>query len=263
MDGSRTMYYLVRRSSAITTAMNLKNVYVTVPGFDKGSATADVVNNLSAVTMEAIIRVNTFDEGTEISSIMGIEMYLQMRLGDANFPRQQLQVQTTFGKFPEASKTKQLQAGEWYHVALTWDLATKTIAYYVNGQLQSISTNHGKSDLTSISLGDKVPDDEFGNGGDHNFYFGRSYTESHDLSRQFNGEICEARIWSIARICMIFLTRPKNLLCVPIGSSMREQGWKWKTGLDMGTMRKWFLIGKQATTWKLIVKQMPNYGLAE
>ena len=39
MDGSRTMYYLVRRSSAITTAMNLKNVYVTVPGFDKGSAT--------------------------------------------------------------------------------------------------------------------------------------------------------------------------------------------------------------------------------
>ena len=90
-------------------------------------------------------------------------------------------------------------AGEWYHVALTWDLATTTIAYYVNGQLQSISTSHGKSDLTSISLGDKEPDDEFGNGGDHNFYFGRSYTLSHDLSRQFDGEICEARIWSVAR----------------------------------------------------------------
>lgn len=73
MDGSRTMYYLVRRSSAITTAMNLKNVYVTVPGFDKGSPTADVVNNLSSVTMEAIIRVNSFQQ--EISSIMGIEQY--------------------------------------------------------------------------------------------------------------------------------------------------------------------------------------------
>lgn len=197
MDGSRTMYYLVRRSSAITTAINLKNVYVTVPGFDKGSPTADVVNNLSAVTMEAIIRVNSFQP--EISSIMGIEMYLQMRLGDASFPNQQLQVQSTFGKFPEASKQKLLLAGEWYHVALTWDLATTTIAYYVNGQLQSISTSHGKSDLTSISLGDKEPDDEFGNGGDHNFYFGRSYTLSHDLSRQFDGEICEARIWSVAR----------------------------------------------------------------
>lgn len=197
MDGSRTMYYLVRRSSAITTAINLKNVYVTVPGFDKGSPTADVVNNLSAVAMEAIIRVNSFQP--EISSIMGIEMYLQMRLGDASFPNQQLQVQTTYGKFPDASKQKLLLAGEWYHVALTWDLATTTIAYYVNGQLQSISTSHGKSDLTSISLGDKEPDDEFGNGGDHNFYFGRSYTLSHDLSRQFDGEICEARIWNVAR----------------------------------------------------------------
>lgn len=197
MDGSRTMYYLVRRSSAITTAINLKNVYVTVPGFDKGSPTADVVNNLSAITMEAIIRVNSFQK--EISSIMGIEQYYLMRIGDANFPNQQLQVQSTFGKFPEASKQKLLLAGEWYHVALTWDLSTTTIAFYVNGQLQSISNAHGKSDLTSINLGDKAPDDEFGNGGDFNFYFGRSYGESHDISRQFDGEICEARIWSVAR----------------------------------------------------------------
>jgi len=197
MDGSRTMYYLVRRSSAITTAMNLKNVYVAVPGFDKGSPTADVVNNLSAITMEAIIRVNSFQK--EISSIMGIEQYYLMRIGDASFPNQQLQVQSTFGKFPEASKQKLLLAGEWYHVALTWDLANATIAFYVNGQLQSISNAHGKSDLTSINLGDKAPDDEFGNGGDFNFYFGRSYGESHDISRQFDGEICEARIWSVAR----------------------------------------------------------------
>lgn len=53
--------------------------------------------------------------------------------------------------------------------------------------------------MTSISLGDKLPDDEFGNGGDFNFYFGRSYGESHDISRQFDGEICEARIWKVAR----------------------------------------------------------------
>lgn len=197
MDGSRTMYYLVRRSSAITTAMNLKNIYVAVPGFDKGSSTSDVVNNLSAVTMEAIIRVNSFQQ--EISSIMGIEQYFLMRIGDKEFPNRQLQTQTTFGKFPEINNQKLLLAGEWYHVALTWAIATATIAFYVTGQLQSISTSHGKSDLTSISLGDKLPDDEFGNGGDFNFYFGRSYGESHDISRQFDGEICEARIWNVAR----------------------------------------------------------------
>lgn len=104
MNGSRTMYYLVRRSSAITTAMNLKNVYVAVPGFDKGSPTADVVNNLTAITMEAIIRINQFDDETNISSIMGIEQYLCVRLGDVDFPRQQLQVQTPVGKFPTADK---------------------------------------------------------------------------------------------------------------------------------------------------------------
>lgn len=197
MEGSRVMYWLVRRSSAITTAINLRNVYVAVPGFDKGSPTADVVNNLSALTMECIIRVNNFQE--QISSIMGVEQYMMMRIGDANFPTQQLQTQTVFGKFPEASKTKNLNAGQWYHVALTWDLPSQTICFYVDGELQSISTTHGKSDLTAINLGDKAPDDEFGNGGDFNFYFGRSYGDSHDPSRMFDGELCEARIWSEAR----------------------------------------------------------------
>lgn len=197
MNGSRTMFYLVRRSSAITTAINLKNVYVAVPGFDKGSPTADVVNDLSAVTMEAIVRVNQFEK--EITSIMGIEQYFCMRIGDTSFPRQQLQVQTPVGKFPGEDKRKQLTAGEWYHIALTWDLAAKTICFYVNGQLQHMDTNHGKSDLTTISLGDKLPDNEFGNGGDFNFYFGRSYGESHDPSRHLDGELCEARIWNVVR----------------------------------------------------------------
>lgn len=197
MEGSRVMYWLVRRSSAITSAINLRNVYVAVPGFDQGSPTADIVNNLSAVTMECIIRPNAFQK--DISSIMGIEQYFLMRLGDTNFERQQLQTQTTFGKFPESSRSKALQPGQWYHVALTWDIASATICFYVNGELQSISTAHGKSDITSISLGDKAPDNANGNGGDFNFYFGRSYGESHDPSRMFDGELCEARIWSEAR----------------------------------------------------------------
>ncbi|WP_294557112.1 DUF1735 and LamG domain-containing protein [uncultured Bacteroides sp.] len=199
MNGSHVMYYLVKRSSAITTAANLQNVYVAVPGFDKGSPTADVVNDLTAITMEAIIRVNRFDDATDISSIMGIEQYLCVRFGDVGFPRRQLQVQTPVGKFPKGNSSLQLQAGEWYHIALTWDLETQVIAFYVNGKLQGREEGHGKSDVTAISLGDKLADDETGNGGDFNFYFGRSYGQAHDISRQLNGEICEARIWSVAR----------------------------------------------------------------
>ncbi len=197
MEGSRVMYYLVRRSSAITTAINLKDCYVAVPGFVKESPTGDVVNHLSAVTMECIIRVNNFQ--SEISSVMGIEQYFLMRIGDAGFPNQQLQTQTVYGKFPDASKQKLLQAGQWYHVALTWDLPSSTICFYLDGELQSISTSHGKSDLTEINLADRTPRDEFGQGGDFGFYFGRSYGDSYDRSRMFDGEICEARIWSEAR----------------------------------------------------------------
>lgn len=82
---------------------------------------------------------------------------------------------------------------------MTWDLNTQVIAFYVNGKLQSREEGHGKSDVTTISLGDKLADDDTGNGGDFNFYFGRSYGQSHDISRQLNGDISEARIWSVAR----------------------------------------------------------------
>ena len=229
MNGSHTMYYLVRRSSAITTAMNLKNVYVAVPGFDKGSPTADVVNNLTAITMETIIRINQFDDETDISSIMGIEQYLCVRLGDVDFPRQQLQVQTPVGKFPTADKKLQLQAGEWYHIALTWDLNTQVIAFYVNGKLQSREEGHGKSDVTTISLGDKLADNDTGNGGDFNFYFGRSYGQSHDISRQLNGDICEARIWSVARTEQQIYENMYNI-DDPAAESDLQAYWKFDEG---------------------------------
>lgn len=37
LGGSKTICYVVRRSSAITTAVSLKNNFFEVPGFDKGS----------------------------------------------------------------------------------------------------------------------------------------------------------------------------------------------------------------------------------
>ena len=229
LGGSKTICYVVRRSSAITTAMNLKNVYVAVPGFDKGSPTADVVNNLTAITMETIIRINQFDDETDISSIMGIEQYLCVRLGDVDFPRQQLQVQTPVGKFPTADKKLQLQAGEWYHIALTWDLNTQVIAFYVNGKLQSREEGHGKSDVTTISLGDKLADNDTGNGGDFNFYFGRSYGQSNDISRQLNGDICEARIWSVARTEQQIYENMYNI-DDPAAESDLQAYWKFDEG---------------------------------
>ena len=67
LSGSQTVYYLVRRSSAITTAAVLTDNWIDVPAFDK-AGTADCVNGLTAVTYEAIVRVHDFHYAGPTSS---------------------------------------------------------------------------------------------------------------------------------------------------------------------------------------------------
>ena len=194
LSGSKSICYIVRRSSAITTAVSLKNNYFKVPGFEAGSPTADVVNNMTQLTFEAIIRVNDF-KGTgtiakEISTIMGIEQYCLFRIGDAGFPAQQLQFSCQENKFPNADNSKLLQPNEWYHVAVVYDTEKKTAFMYVDGREQSSIEDYGTGE--PINLGMQKP-------GDFMFKIGHSYGEPDDMGRQLDGEICEARIWNVAR----------------------------------------------------------------
>ena len=207
LDGSTTYWYIVKRSSAITTAVDLRYCYVEVPGFyvpkwgTEPAGNAAHLNNLKAVTFEIITRISNFDEAnTDISSLMGIEQYFCFRAGDAGFPRQQLQIQTPAGKFPEANKAKLLKENEWYHLALTYDIATKTIIFYVNGKEQSRSTNYGNSEFSEIKLANRKQESFPGaSDGDWLFYIGRSYNDRWLIDRQLNGNVCEARIWDVAR----------------------------------------------------------------
>ncbi len=87
LSGSQTVYYLVRRSSAITTAAVLTDNWIDVPAFDK-AGTADCVNGLTAVTYEAIVRVHDFHYAgptssyieEKLSTIMGVEQHLPYRI---------------------------------------------------------------------------------------------------------------------------------------------------------------------------------------
>jgi hypothetical protein len=192
LDGSKTVYYLVRRSSAITVAANLRDNWFSVPGFDT-EETGGVVADMPAITYEALICVDDFayggplnPTGAIISTIMGCEQHFLMRIGDDGFPLQQLQMQGPAGKFPEADGGKLLNRNEWYHVALTWDIAAKTIIFYVNGVEQSRSESYGMSDMASISLKNSV----------HGFFIGRSFG---DDARTLSGNISEVRVWSVAR----------------------------------------------------------------
>ena len=223
LGGSDVAYYVVKRSSAITVAAQLNSGnWINFPTLDKYGTNSSAWNGLTAMTYEALIYIDQFAttdaEGlpVNISSVLGVEQYLLLRIGDTNFERQQLQFDgsgsgSQFGKFPGKDATKNLEAGRWYHVACTYDQAARTVRIYVDGQLQSEESGVGiatQSEDNRINLAmralydyylnNPTEDNEKKYGGfvdAYQFFIGKSYDEK----RPLNGKIAEARVWSVAR----------------------------------------------------------------
>ncbi len=223
LGGSDVAWYVVKRSSAITVAAQLgEGNWINFPTLDKYGANSQAWNGLTAMTYEALIYIDEFAttdaEGlpVNISSVLGVEQYLLLRIGDTNFERQQLQFDgsgsgSQFGKFPGKDATKNLEAGRWYHVACTYDQAARTVRIYVDGQLQSEESGVGiatQSEDNRINLAmralydyylnNPTEDNEKKYGGfvdAYQFFIGKSYDEK----RPLNGKIAEARVWSVAR----------------------------------------------------------------
>lgn len=226
LEGSDVVYYVVKRSSAITVAAQLTDNWIEFPSLDKASDNSLAFNGLTAVTYEALIYIDDFAKQNSkgnpvnISSVMGVEQYLLLRIGDTNFEREQLQFDgsgagSAFGKLPGRDATKRLDAGRWYHVACTYDQATRTVRIYVDGKIQSETTGVGitaQDEKNRINLAmralfnrwetaaeaDKKQYEDKGYdklGEAYQFFIGRSY----DDDRPLNGKIAEARVWSVAR----------------------------------------------------------------
>lgn len=205
MSSSAIAYYVVKRSSAITVAASLHDNWINFPLLDvAGSSQAAAYNGLTAVTYEALIFLDQFDLTNDfghcdISTVMGVEQYLLMRIGDASFERQQIQFDgsgsgSAFGKFPASDATKKLYDGQWYHVACTYDQATRIVRVYVNGKIQSEGTELGISvqvDDNKINFAQRA----LGVAEAYQFFIGKSYNDF----RPLQGKIAEARVWSVAR----------------------------------------------------------------
>lgn len=200
MQAASVAYYLVRRSSAITVAAQLTDNWINFPTLDQPGPQSDAFNGLTALTYEALIFIDRFDLdnvfGTcNISSVMGVEQYCLLRIGDANFERQQIQFDgsgggTGFGKFPASNAQKKLYEGRWYHVAATYDYASRTVRVYVDGQIQSEATEMGDA-TGGINLAQRAQ----GAAEAYQFFIGKSYNDY----RPLQGKIAEARVWNVAR----------------------------------------------------------------
>ena len=168
---SKSTYYFVFRAGALINV---------VPDMEKNNIlinwkNTSMVRSMSQLTFEALIRARDFDR--LISTVMGIEGYFLMRIGDAGVPSNQIQIATSNGNLTNGDL--QLQTNKWYHLALTYDASTGTVQVYVNGRKMLEETKRlGNIDLTNGE-----------------FYIGRSYEDS----RYLCGNICEVRIWNVVR----------------------------------------------------------------
>ena len=205
MESSAVAYYLVKRTNSITVAAQLTDNWINFPLLDEPGELADVYNNMTAITYEALICIDKFDTKNsfgkcDISTIMGVEDFLLLRIGDANFERQCLQFDGTgagsqFGKIPlKPDPATKLQTGQWYHVACTYDQAARTARIYLNGEMivesrevgVNSSTEENRITLAMRALG--LPEAR-------QFFIGKSYNDW----RPLQGKIAEARVWRVAR----------------------------------------------------------------
>ena len=205
MDGSSVAYYLVKRSSAITVAAQLTDNWIEFPLMDTPGEVADAYNGLTALTYEALVNVDRFDLDNKdgvcnISTVMGVEQYLLLRIGDANFERQCLQFDgsgngSQFGKLPSKSDpAKKLYSGSWYHVACTYDQNERVARIYVNAKLIDEVKEAGVAGPTAdnkITLKMRA----LGMPEAYQFFIGKSYNDF----RPLQGKIAEARVWRVAR----------------------------------------------------------------
>lgn len=179
LTSKQTTYFVVKGAALINVVGDIEKNNLNVAW-----GSPDLVNNMSQVTMEALINVRTFDTETPggsksfISTIMGIEGAFLMRVGDAGIPNEELQIATSAGNFNTGVI---LPTNEWVHVAMTYDAASHDLNVYINGENKA----HTSSDVSVNSV----------NLGSSDFYIGKSY----DDTRYLDGMISECRIWNVVR----------------------------------------------------------------
>lgn len=183
LSGSKTLYFRVKKGALIVKAANITDTYLQ---FIDNAATTNL-NGLSQVTFEGFINPHGWGTDANISTVMGIEEYFMIRLGDASWPAEQLQfaqLASFGGKWPPPDNNKRLKKDVWTHFAFTFDLISREMRIYINGKVQSRDTRPGTGTTVDLSPTSGHP-----------FYIGRSI----GYARGFIGEICEFRIWSVAR----------------------------------------------------------------
>lgn len=166
INSSRTAFYLIGDASGgarpVATMTN-NALAVNFTGAPK----------LTQFTFEAMVYGNKFDR--LISTVMGIEGNVLLRVGDAGISSNQMQMVMSGNSNLNAGTGGELSPNKWHHVAAVFD--GKTINLYLDGKLAKSANASGTFDITK------------------DFYLGYSYNKD----RFIDGMMCEARVWAVPR----------------------------------------------------------------
>lgn len=184
----RTVYFVVKEASLINVVANLRENAVSVRDWKNAGA----MSGLSQLTAEALVKVDAFADGrgSNISTLMGVEGHFLVRFGDTA-PNNQIQVvgrpsgSTTDEKLTSSDWT--VKAGEWTHIAVTYDSSTHEVNVYINGVRktpQSFTKFTG-----SVDWGRYYATETETN---RSFWIGYSYEDD----RYLDGDIAEVRVWN-------------------------------------------------------------------
>lgn len=187
LQSRRTYYYVLKSAAMIEMVADLeKKNYVQIPTFNQSKPSAEVCNNLTQFTWEALVRVHSFPAG--IQSIMGTESYFLLRISDNGLKPNQLQMVTPYGGYSNAEKCL-LTPDKWTHIAMTYDMEAKEVALYIDGV--EIVRQGGLLNTQPANFGKPFNS----NNKDNFFHIGFSYQPG----RELDGQISECRIWNVVR----------------------------------------------------------------
>lgn len=175
LESTRTVYFIFKGAALINVVADISEMY-----FPVNWSSSVNVSGLKTITVEALVRSSDWEagRGNALSSVFGIEGTFLVRIGDADRPRNQLQLVNPNGNWPSPNAAPGLPVNEWVHIAVVWDATTGERIYYQNGEV--VASDNAASGSVSLNSG---------------CYVGRSY----DDSRWLPGEISELRIWNIQR----------------------------------------------------------------
>ncbi len=168
----RNHFFVFKGAALINVVGDIESNFLSVQWTNPAA-----LQGLKDFTVECLIRVRNFDK--LISTVCGIEGQFLLRIGDAGFPSNQLQIAANNGNWPSGESSKGIATNEWVHIALTCS-QTDGAKIFQNGKLQSESV----SKKWTLNWG-----------GNSNFFIGKSYDNNRDL----RGEMSELRIWNYAR----------------------------------------------------------------